>query len=61
MQNLGGAMGGMGGQSESDYSSDSTPRRTMVEKYGEDPFAPHKESSMPDMNEQINNSQNFPS
>ena len=63
MQNLGGAMGGgmMGGGEAPKL--DGNVRRTTAQKYGEDPFAPKdigRESSMPDMNEQINNLQNFP-
>jgi len=60
MQSFGGAMGGVGMASEPDNDVGSAPRRTTVQKYGEDPFSPPIESPMPDMNEQINTSQNFP-
>jgi len=61
MQSFTGAMMGGEAASESDYADNNTVRRTKVEKYGEDPFAPPVESSMPDMNEQINDSHGFPS
>ena len=63
MQSLGGAMGGgMMGGGEAPESGGKVGR-TTAQKYGEDPFAPKdigRESSMPDMNEQINDSHGFP-
>ena len=63
MQSFGGAMsGGMvsGSGTTAPASTVGPVKRTTVEKYGANPFIPPVESSMPDMNEQINDAHNFP-
>jgi len=61
MQSFTGAM--LGGAAESEQGIENVGS-TTAQRYGEDPFSSNnigRESSMPDMNEQINDAHNFPS